>query len=427
MASGLRSVWALFLGVALLQLGHGLQGSLIGVQAAKADFSATVTGFIMSGFSIGILLSTIVTPRIVAQVGHIRVFAAFASVVSTAILLIPVWVNPFWWFAMRLIGGVCMAGLSIVAESWLNSAATNENRGKMLSVYMMITYAAVGGGSILLNVADTSGFVRFIVVSALISCALVPISLARSEAPAIEEAKSVALSEIYKASPLAVVATFAVGLGQSAFFAMGALYGIMSGLSIGYVSILMALPPIGVILSQFPVGMLSDRFDRRLVLMALSIISTVVAFLTIVAAAVSPVSLIGMFALFGAMSFPLYSLSLAHANDYMTQDQMLGASSKLVLLYGAGAIVGPFVVGGAMEQFGANGFMYFLVCVYGLLAVFAVYRMFARPETPDEAGDLYQMAPMATPVAAGLIAEEHFEALEEHAHDQAEDGSGGGQ
>ena len=409
MASGIRSVWALFLGVALLQLGHGLQGSLIGVEAAKADFPASTVGVIMSGFSLGILLSTLVTQRIVANVGHIRVFAAYASVVSTAILLIPVWVNPYWWFAMRLVGGVCMAGLAIVAESWLNSAADNENRGKMLSVYMVITYASVGLGNFLLNIDDTSGFVRFIAVSALISTALVPISLARSEAPTIEQPRSVALRDIYNASPLAFVATFAVGLGQSAFFAMGALYGIMSGLSIGYVSILMALPPIGVILSQYPVGMLSDRFDRRLILMALSIISAGVAALTLVAAAVSPASLIGMFALFGAMSFPLYSLALAHANDYLEQDQMLGASSKLVLLYGVGAIAGPFLVGSAMEQFGAGGFMYFMIAVYGLLSGFAVYRMVQRPETPEESGELYQMAPISTPVLAGAIAEEQHE------------------
>ena len=410
MPTGLRSVWALFVGVALLQLGQGLQGPLIGVLAVKADFSATVTGIIMSGFSIGILLSSLVTPRIVGHVGHIRVFAAFASVMSTATLLIPIWVNPVWWFATRIVVGVCMAGLAIVSESWLNSASDNQNRGKMLSIYMVITYAAVGIGSLLLNVGDNSGFVRFIVVSALISLALVPISLIRSEAPGIEQPRNVALGDIYRASPLAFVATFAVGLGQSAFFAMGALYGLMSGLSVAYVSILMALPPLGVILSQYPIGMLSDRFDRRKVLLALAIMSTALAGITIAGAEISPALLIGLFALFGAISFPLYSLALAHANDYLDKDQMLGASSKLVLLYGAGAVGGPFIAGNAMEQFGAHGFMYFLISVYGMLAVFGIYRTFKRPETPNETGELFQVSPMATPVAAAAIAVELSEA-----------------
>jgi MFS family permease len=409
MSSGLRSVWALFVGVALLQLGHGLQGTLIGVEASSAQFNATVTGVIMSGFSVGLLLSAIVTPRIVASVGHIRVFAAFASVVSTAILLIPIWVNPVWWFAMRLIGGVCMAGLAIVAESWLNSAADNQNRGKMLSVYMVITYAAVGGGSILLNIADTSGFVRFIVVSALISLALVPISLAPSEAPSIEQPRNVLLRDIYKASPMAFVGTLAVGLGQSAFFAMGAVYGLMSGLSVGYVSLMMALPPIGVIFSQYPIGMLSDRFDRRIVLIALAIASALLALGTLYAASISPVSLIGLFAVFGAVSFPMYSLALAHANDYLEKDQMLGASSKLVFIYGAGAIAGPLLAGSLMNTYGAGGFMMFMLAVYGLLSVFGIYRMARRPETPESTGELIQVAPVTTPIAAGAIAEEQWE------------------
>ncbi len=407
MVQAFKSVWALFIGVALLQLGHGLQGSLIGVQASQVNFSATVTGIIMSGFSIGILLSSLVTPRIVATVGHIRVFAAFASVVSTAVLLIPVWINPYWWFAMRLIGGVCMAGLAIVAESWLNAASDNANRGKILSLYMMITYAAVGGGSFLLNVTDPSGFVRFIVVSALISLALVPISLAPAEAPAIEQPRPVSLREIYIASPLAFVGTFAVGLGQSAFFAMGAVYGLMSGLSLGYVSIMMALPPAAVILSQYPIGMLSDRFDRRVVLTGSAVVSTLLAAFTLYAAQVSALTLIALFALFGAVSFPMYSLALAHANDYLDKDQMLGASSKLVLIYGAGAIIGPFLVGNVMQGYGAHGFMAFMIGVYGLLALFAFYRMMRRPETPDESADLIQVAPGTTPVAAAAIAVEH--------------------
>ena len=409
MAAGFRSVWALFIGVAFLQLGHGLQGSLIGVEASEAQFNTTTTGIIMSGFSVGLLLSAIVTPRVVASVGHIRVFAAFASVVSTTILLIPVWVDPVWWFFMRLIGGVCMAGLAIVAESWLNAAADNENRGKMLSVYMVITYAAVGGGSILLNITDPSGFVRFIVVSALISLALVPISLAPSEAPSIEQPRNVSLKEIYLASPLAFIGVLAVGLGQSAFFYMGAVYGVMTGMTLGYVSLMMALPPIGVIFSQYPIGMVSDRLDRRIVLVALSVLSTVVALVTLTVEAMSPVMLIALFTLFGAISFPIYSLALAHANDYLEKDQMLGASSKLVFIYGAGSIAGPLLVGNVMDKYSADGFLLYMIAVYGMLSLFGFYRILRRPETPDSSGDLIQVAPVTTAIAAGAIAEEQFE------------------
>ena len=412
MLSGLRSVWALFAGVAILQLGHGLQGSLVGVQAANASFSANTIGVIMAGFSLGMLASTLVTPRIVANVGHIRVFAAYASVASTAILLVPVWVDATWWFAMRFAAGVCMAGLSIVAESWLNSAADNTNRGKLLAVYMIVAFAAGGLGQFLLNVADASGFVRFIVVSALISLSLVPISLARSEAPAIESAKRVRLREIYSASPLAFIGTFAVGLGHQAFFAMGALYGVLNGLSLTSISIMLALPNMAVIVSQYPIGWLSDRFDRRFVLTGLALASAVIAGIILFASPLPAVALISLFGLFGAVSFPLYAMCMAHANDYLEKDQMLGASSQILLLYGVGSILGPLLAGRAMTNYGPQGFMMFMAAVYGLLGLFALYRMTARPETPDENVDYYQVAPMTSPVAAHAIAEEYVEQMQ---------------
>ncbi len=407
MMSGLRSVWILFVGVALLQLGHGLQGSLVSIEASKADFAAATTGVIMSGFSIGLLASSMVTPRIVAAVGHIRVFAAFASIVSTAVLLIPVWVDPFWWFAMRFFAGFCMAGLSIVAESWLNASANNQNRGQLLSIYMIIAYAAVGFGQFLLNVADPSGFVRFIIVSALVSLALVPISLAPAQAPEIESPKPVSLRDIYRASPLAFIGTFAAGLGQQAFFAMGALYGVMQGLSLGYVSVMMALPPLAVILSQYPVGFVSDKYDRRLVLTGLTLLSIVIAVVTWIAGSYSPIYLIGLFSVFGAVSFPIYSLCLAHANDNIETSQMLGASSKLVLIYSAGSVLGPSLAGGVMQQMGAGGLMVFMIAVHGLLGIFAIYRIAARPETAESSHEMMQVvAPSTTPVAAVAMAEE---------------------
>ncbi len=408
MFKGLRGIWPLLLGILLLALGNGLQGSLIGIRAASADFSTTTTGLIMSGYFFGVLVSAFLTPKIVPQVGHIRVFAAYASVVSTAVLLIPVWVDPYWWFAMRVLAGFCTAGLSIVAESWLNAYSTNQNRGQLLSIYMIIYYGAIGGSQFLLNITDTSGFVRFIVVSAILSLSLVPTSLVRSEAPAIEQPRGVALSQLYRASPLAVIATFANGLGQSAFFSMGAVYAVMQGLSLGLVSLMLALPPLGVIVSQYPVGVLSDRYDRRTVLTVSAFLTAAVAVICIPAASYSPTSLITLFTVFGAVSIPIYSLALAHANDQLDRDQMLGASGKLVLIYGAGAIAGPSLIGELMTRLGPAGFMTYMIAVYGLLGLFAVYRMVRRapPAQQAEGATLPQVVPTTTPVAAAAIAEE---------------------
>ena len=414
MSAGLRAVWPLFVGVLLLNLGHGLQGSLVSLNASALNFTETTTGVVMAGFYVGLFISSVLSPNIVGKVGHIRAFAAFASLVSTAILLIPLWHNPVWWFAMRMIVGACISGLSIVTESWLNAASTNQDRGKMLSIYMIIAYAAVGMGQFLLNVGDTSGFVRFIIVSALLSLALVPISLAPVQAPAIETPKKVAMRDVFHLSPLAFVATFAAGLAQSAFFAMGPIYGLSFGLSLVEISMMMALPSLAVIFTQYPVGSLSDRFDRRIVITALTFFSAAIAVLILLLPQNSTFSLIALLGAFGALSFPIYSLAMAHANDYLESDQMLGASAKLVLIYGFGAIVGPAVAGYVMQVTGAWGFMVYLGLVHGALGLYAIVRMVLRPDTPDETGDYIPVAPQATLVVAQAVAEEYEELSGEH-------------
>jgi len=406
MFRGLQSVWPLLLGIGLLSLANGLQGSLVGIRAAAEQFSATSTGIIMSGYAAGLLCSAFLTPRVVGRVGHVRVFVAFASIVSTAVLMIPLWVNGAWWFCMRFVAGLCVAGLYIVCESWLNAASSNENRGKVLSVYVIIMYGALGLGQFLLNITDTSGFARFILVSALLSLALVPISLVNVETPSVERPRPVGLAELYRGSPLAAVASFVNGLGQSAFFSMGAVYAVMQGLSLPYVSLMMALPPIGVIISQYPIGYLSDRFDRRTLMTVLTFAAAALAAVCIVVAEVSPVWLIALFTIFGAISMPLYSLAIAHANDHLDKDQMLGASSKLVFLYGLGSIGGPLLAGAAMQHIGRPGFMTYMIAVYGLLGLFSLHRMRMRPPPAQaEGARLPQVTPATTPVAAAAVAE----------------------
>ena len=413
MGAGVRSVWALFIGVAVLALGNGLQSTLLGVRATDADFGATVTGYVMAGYFVGTLVGSIVTPKLIEQVGHIRVFAAFASIISTSALLHAVFVDPIAWFVFRAVTGLCIAGLYIVSESWVNSAATNETRGKLLSAYMLIIFASMGVGQLLLNVPDHNGYIQFIIVSALMSVALVPMSLARTPAPEITNPRPVKIADIYKLSPLAVIACFFNGLGQSVFFSLGAVYGDALGMGIGQVSILMALPMLGVIGSQFPVGMVSDRFDRRQVMTVISFMTAAVAFACVFSGTLPFLLLAVFFAIFGALSLPLYSLALAHANDYLENDQMLGAAGKLVLLFGVGAIAGPVIAGDLMDRFGPHAFFLFLGTVYGLIGVFALYRMTRRAAVPlDEQGDFVLVSTQTTQIAATAIAIETTEGLE---------------
>jgi len=415
MSSGLRSVWPLFVGVLLLYLGHGLQGSLVSINSASLEISSTATGIVMAGFYAGLFISSVLSPGIVGRVGHIRAFAAFASLVSSAILLMPLWHNAIWWFALRVIVGACISGLAIVAESWMNASSSNENRGKMLSVYMMISYSAYGSGQFLLNVTDSNGFIRFILVSVLLSLALVPISLARVQTPSIEMPRTVALKDVFNLSPLAFIATFTAGLSQSVFFTMGPIYGVDNGLSLAEVSMMMAFPSLAMIFTQYPIGSLSDRFDRRIVITALTFLSAVVAAVVLILPGNGAYFMIALLAMFGALSFPVYSLSIAHANDYLESDQMLGASAKLVLIYGVGAIVGPATAGVVMQFAGSGGFIAYLVLVHGGLGFYAVLRMVLRPDTPDETGDYISVAPQATFIAVQAVEEEYEELAAENA------------
>jgi MFS family permease len=398
------SIWILLVCVGLLCIGHGLHGSLVAVIAQSSDFGPDVTGLVMSGYAAGLLVSSFITPRLVQSVGHVRAFAGLASIVSTAVLLMPLWVNAPFWLAMRFVSGLCTSGLFIVCESWLNGASSNRNRGQMLSVYMIVTYGALGAGQLLLNVTDTSGFARFIIVSALLSLSLVPLILLPAEAPSIEGARPVSIEEVWRASPLAVVGAFACGLAQSGFFAMGAVFGLTQGLALVYVSIMMALPPIGVIFSQYPIGWISDRIDRRTVIMMLSAVSAVIATLTMLTDGFTPVLFIGMVTIFGTLSLPLYSLVIAHANDHLVKEQILGASAKLVLLYGLGSILGPLTVGQFMQSMGGGGFLAFNALVYASLAGFAFWRRLKRPEAiRGKAAEAMKVSPVTTPSGASAL------------------------
>jgi MFS family permease len=399
------SLLVLLASVAMLCLGHGLSGSLVSLAADAAKFRTDVTGFVMAGFSAGLLLSAFVTPRLVRSVGHVRTFAGLASTVSTAVLLFPLWVDPVFWFLLRLIVGLCVSGMFIVCESWLNAVSSNRNRGQMLSLYMIVTYGALGLGQLLLNVSDESGFVRFIIVSCLLSMALVPLILLPSEAPSVENARSIAVAQIWRASPLAVVGVLACGLGQSAFFALGVVYGSTRGLQLFALSMMMALPPLGVILSQYPIGWVSDRIDRRTIIMLLSAAAAAVCAAILAGGYyVSQLMLISLITAFGVISLPIYSLVVAHANDHLQKDQVLGASAKLVLMYGVGSIIGPILAGAMMSRIGGEGFLIYMIVVHAGLAGFALWRRHQHPEHLKVQGrEVMTVSPVTTPANPPML------------------------
>ena len=247
------ATWVLLLGLTLLNLGDGLQATLLGVRASLEKFPTTATGILMSAFYVGFLVGSILTPGLVAKVGHVRVFGALASLASAAILIHALFVSPWTWSALRLISGFCFAGLYIVAESWLNERATNETRGQLLSIYMLVSYGGLALGQLLLNLADPTGHVLFVLVSVLISLALVPLLLSAGQAPDFTSTATLRLRDLYRLSPLGVIGTAAAGMSAAILFSMGPVYGEAIGLSVRDISFLMTAAVVGCVVLQWPI------------------------------------------------------------------------------------------------------------------------------------------------------------------------------
>jgi len=380
--AALASSWAILLGFGILMLGDGLQGTLLAVRADLEGFSATVTGLVMSTFYLGFLLGSIMTPRITIKVGHIRVFAAFAALSSTAILVQALAVTVPLWIAMRLISGFCFAGLYIVAESWLNDRASNETRGKLLSLYMVVTYIGIGAGQLLLNLADPLGFPLFILTSILISIAVVPLLLSAGSPPTFHDSVRISLFDLFRLTPLGIVSMFAVGLVTATFFALGPVYAQRIGLNIRDTSYFMTAAVLGTVLLQAPIGALSDRFDRRKILTLVSVLTSVAALLCIPAEQASTMALFLAIALFGGLAFPLYSVCIAYTNDHLEPNQMIAASGALVLVSGLGAVTGPVLFAMIMDSFGTQALFWSIAAVHGLTGLFALYRMTKSEPVP---------------------------------------------
>ncbi|WP_366553822.1 MFS transporter [Aquibaculum sediminis] len=421
----LSALWALFLGIAVILLANGLQNALLGVRANMEAFPAWVTGVVMAGYFLGFLLGSIITPRLVQRVGHVRVFGAFASLASVAVLLHALFVHPLPWFTMRLVTGFCFAALYIVAESWLNERSDNHNRGSLLSLYMTISLAGMGAGQFLLTVADPSGFDLFILVSVLISLAVVPMLISASPTPAFETPSKLSLQELYAISPLGAIGAVGTGMSHGALFGMGAVVAREIGLALAEVSLFMGVVFLGGILLQFPIGRLSDRFDRRLVL-------TVVTFGAALAAtgALFSALLGNMLAVFvcmtlvGGTSLPLYALVVSHSNDHLRLDQMVAASSTLYFLVGLGASLGPVLVGLAMSLQGPEAFFLWLILLHSAVGLFALYRMTRSPMVPlEEQGAYVPLAGSVTGAVgtAALVTEALAE--DEASETQAETGA----
>jgi MFS family permease len=380
MWAAFRSSWSLFMGMIFLMVSNGLLVTLVTLRADGLGFSESVIGLIQSAYPVGSLLGCLIAPNLIMRVGHIRIFAAFASIASATALIHLVTYDPWSWGAMRLLQGFCFSGLYIVAESWLNGSASNETRASLLSTYFITQTGGVMIGQLLLNLSSPEGIFLFIVVSVLISFSLVPMLVSTSAVPPYEPPERISLAELFRLSPMGLTGSFLNGVAQTALYIALALYGRAIGLSAGAIGGLIGFMTLGGMLFQFPLAKLSDRLDRRLVIVGAPGLAIPVCFF--LAAMESPLDnsilLYTMVAVLGGLTLPLYSICMAHMNDHLKPGQVVAASGTLVLILAVGMTFGPIMGGLAIAQFGPEGLFYLLATTSGLTVMTGLFRLWSR-------------------------------------------------
>ena len=409
----LTGIWALLVGVVFIMLGNGMHFTLIGVRGGIEGFSAAELSIVASGYFLGFLSGARLTPEMIRRVGHVRVFAALGSFMSAGLIAFPLFTDPISWTVLRILVGFCMSGIYVTAESWLNAAATNETRGKVLSAYMIAQTLGIIGAQALLTLGDAATAVLFIGASILVSISFGPILLSVTPTPATEVTRAMPLRELFRNAPLGTMGVFLLGTIYATQSGMGAVYGTEVGLNADQIALFIAMLFGGALLLQYPIGWMSDRVDRRKLIFGCSVLGA--AFCA--AGWVQDENiwlLMGAAFLAGGVTTPLYALLLAYTNDALSPEDMPSASGGLVLTFGIGAILGPLGTGWAMQVFGPQAFWMALAIIFIAIAAYAAYRMTRRATVPVEETDSYLgVLPTASPIvveAAGAWAAEQSDA-----------------
>lgn len=421
--AGLAQTWPLLIGCGLLNVGNGLQSTLVGVRAGLEGYPALVTGLLMAGFYLGFMGGASWAPRAVGRVGGIRVFAALASLASVAILLHAVFVEPITWIVVRILTGFCFAGILVVAESWLNQATANESRGQLLAAYMFISFLGVAAGQALMPIAPPTTATLFMVASLVISVAAIPILLTANRKPPDIETRSISFRRLYRVSPLGTVGTFAAGVMNGSVMGMGAVYVQALGFSITEISVFMTVVVLSTALMQWPVGRFSDKIERRVAIAAVSLLATVAALCASLAQGHAPLFFIISMALFGGFGLSTLGLFIAQTNDYLEPTDLVGASSALVMIMALGSVCGPLAAGMLMGSFGPSAYPLWLAAVSAGTLMFALWRMSQRDALPmDAQGPYVAMSQTPSPVVVQAAEDYHADEVSSEAEPETEPG-----
>jgi MFS family permease len=394
-------VLALIASAAILILGNGLQGTLIPVRAELEGFATPLIGLLGSAYFVGFGLGCVAGPFVIKRVGHIRTFAALAALASTAPLLHALFPDPAIWALLRALTGLCFAGLYTVIESWLNERTDNASRGTVMSVYVVVSFAAITCGQLLLTLAPPGGFELFSLVAVLIAVALVPVCLTTSPAPQPLAQVRLRLARLYGISPVGVVGCLAVGLVNGAFWTLTPAFVTATGGTAETVATFMSLAVLGGALAQWPLGRLSDRFDRRYVIAGTCLLAAAagggLAFLP-PGSGLPLWVLSGLALVYGGSALSIYAVCVAHANDFISPEDAVETSSGLLLTFALGAAIGPFAAAWAMQGLGAPLLFGYTAVLHVIFAGFTAFRMTRRAALPpDQRDDFVLVDPRHSP------------------------------
>ena len=414
MLGAIVKAWPLLLGIFMLMIGNGLQGTVLGVRGGAEGFSDTTLGYIMAGYFVGFLGGSRATPWLLRRVGHVRVFAALASLISAAFVLYASLPHPAAWFLLRLMVGFCFSGVYICAESWLNDTATNETRGQTMSAYIIAQMLGIILAQGLLNVADPGGYDLFVIMSVLVSISFAPILLSSTPVPVFQTTRAMTLGRLYETSPLGCVSIFILGAVFACQFGMSAVYAAGLGLSNAQISLFIGTIYLGGLLCQPPIGWLSDRMDRRRLIIIMTGVGALSCLVVPVFGASAATLVIAGF-LMGGVANPLYSLVVAYVNDYLEHEDMPAASAGLIMLNGIGAMGAPVLVGLLMDTIAQSAFFLFLSACFSAITIYAVWRMRQRPVrvVVGEVAPCVPMSQVVSPIAADVARDAAIEQARE--------------
>jgi len=396
----------LLIGVGIILLGAGLHGTLLGVRASLEGFPTVITGIVMSAYFVGFLLGSHFVPGLVSKVGHIRTFAAIAAIASATVLLYGLFVSPYAWIILRIIMGICFSGMYVISESWLNDRAPNHMRGQLFSIYMVISMGGLAAGQYLLTLADPLGFTLFILISVLVSLAVVPSALSSKKSPDFTESENFSIKEVFKTSPLGAYTVGMNGVVVGSIFGMGAVYATGRGMALPEVANFLALFVFGSFITEWPVGWLSDRVSRRLLIIMMAVLAAAVPLTSAYLPNLSVNALYGIAFATGGLAMPLYSLGVSLVNDRLPAKRMVAASGGLIFINGAGAASGPLLISFLMKQYSDQAFFMVIGVVMASAAIFGIIRISISQGVGAEGRRSYnKLAPRGSAIALEGVAE----------------------